>query len=43
MILQYLDAERHGGRLWIATMQEIAAYCEARDQFDVTGSRSDIP
>jgi hypothetical protein len=40
-ILLYMDAERRRGRLWIATMQEIAAYCEARDQFDVAGNRSE--
>jgi len=30
-ILHYLDTERRSGRLWIATMQELAAYCEARE------------
>ena len=29
-ILEYADKQRQQGRLWIATMQEIAIYCEAR-------------
>jgi peptidoglycan/xylan/chitin deacetylase (PgdA/CDA1 family) len=35
-ILHYIDAERRSGRLWVATMQDLAAYCEARDQFDLS-------
>jgi peptidoglycan/xylan/chitin deacetylase (PgdA/CDA1 family) len=31
-IIQYLDSERKAGRVWVATMAEIAAYCEAREQ-----------
>jgi peptidoglycan/xylan/chitin deacetylase (PgdA/CDA1 family) len=34
-IIQYLDLERRKGRLWIATMQELAAYCEAREHLQV--------
>jgi peptidoglycan/xylan/chitin deacetylase (PgdA/CDA1 family) len=32
VILEYLAAERSRGRLWITTMRELAAYCEAREQ-----------
>jgi peptidoglycan/xylan/chitin deacetylase (PgdA/CDA1 family) len=31
-ILQYLDSQRQGGRVWIATMADIVAYCEARER-----------
>jgi peptidoglycan/xylan/chitin deacetylase (PgdA/CDA1 family) len=34
-ILQYMAAERRRGRLWITTMQELAAYCEAREQLQL--------
>jgi len=30
-ILEYADKERSRGNLWIATMKEIAGYCEARE------------
>jgi hypothetical protein len=30
-ILQYIDSRRRGGRLWVATMRELASYCEARE------------
>jgi peptidoglycan/xylan/chitin deacetylase (PgdA/CDA1 family) len=30
-ILKYADKERYYGNLWIATMREIACYCEARE------------
>jgi hypothetical protein len=39
-ILKYLAAERHAGRIWIATMSELASYCEARatTNLSVTGA-----
>ena len=40
-ILQYIDCERRRGRLWVATMQDLAAYCEAREQFDLTTQRGE--
>jgi hypothetical protein len=30
--LQYLDSQRKAGVVWIATMADIAAYCEARER-----------
>jgi peptidoglycan/xylan/chitin deacetylase (PgdA/CDA1 family) len=30
-ILQYIDRQRQAGLVWVATMAEIAAYCEARE------------
>jgi hypothetical protein len=30
-ILEYIDNQRQAGLVWIATMAEIAAYCEARE------------
>jgi peptidoglycan/xylan/chitin deacetylase (PgdA/CDA1 family) len=39
-ILQYLTTERQKGSLWIATMQDIAAYCEARERLQVTTQRT---
>ena len=35
-ILAYMDAERRSGRLWVATMQELAAYCEARERLQLS-------
>jgi peptidoglycan/xylan/chitin deacetylase (PgdA/CDA1 family) len=35
-ILDYMASERRRGRLWIATMQDLAAYCEAREQIQLT-------
>lgn len=40
-ILRYLDGERACGRLWITTMQELAAYCEARECLDLRIERSE--
>ena len=40
-ILQYMAAERRRGRLWITTMQELAAYCEARDQLKLSVERDE--
>jgi len=40
-ILQYMAAERQRGRLWITTMQELAAYCEAREQLHLRIDRRD--
>ncbi len=34
-ILRLIDAERRNGRLWVATMHDIAAYCEAREQLSL--------
>ena len=31
-IIQYIDAQRRKGLVWIATMGEISAYCEARER-----------
>ena len=39
-ILAELAARSQGGRLWVATMQEIAAYCEARSQTSLTVERT---
>jgi hypothetical protein len=38
-ILRYIDAERRDGRLWVATMQDLAAYCEARERLQLTTER----
>jgi peptidoglycan/xylan/chitin deacetylase (PgdA/CDA1 family) len=38
-ILHYIDAERRSGRLWVATMRDLAAYCEAREQLQLTVER----
>jgi hypothetical protein len=40
-ILAYLDGERRTGRLWIATLQQLAAYCEAREQMSVRVAQTD--
>jgi hypothetical protein len=40
-ILQYIADERRGGRLWVATMREVAAYCEAREQLHVAAEQSE--
>jgi len=37
-ILQYIDSERKSGRLWVATMQDLTAYCEARERLQLTTS-----
>jgi peptidoglycan/xylan/chitin deacetylase (PgdA/CDA1 family) len=34
-ILQYLAVERQSGRLWVATLQQLAAYCEVRERISV--------
>jgi hypothetical protein len=39
-ILQYIDSQRKAGLVWIATMGEIAAYCEAREQLQPVVERS---
>jgi peptidoglycan/xylan/chitin deacetylase (PgdA/CDA1 family) len=31
-ITQYIDSQRKAGLVWVATMAEIAAYCEARER-----------
>jgi len=31
-IIQYIDSQRKAGLVWIATMADIAAYCEARER-----------
>jgi peptidoglycan/xylan/chitin deacetylase (PgdA/CDA1 family) len=38
-ILEYMAAERQRGGLWITTMQELAGYCEAREQLQLTVER----
>lgn len=38
-ILQYVDAERSKGRLWVATMTDLASYCEAREKFHLAVER----
>ena len=38
-ILDYMDAERRSGRLWVATMQEIVAYCETRERLQLRVER----
>lgn len=40
-ILQYIADERRGGRLWVATIRDVAAYCEAREQLHVAAERSE--
>jgi peptidoglycan/xylan/chitin deacetylase (PgdA/CDA1 family) len=40
-ILQYIDCERRSGRLWAATMRDLAAYCEAREQLQLNTERSE--
>jgi peptidoglycan/xylan/chitin deacetylase (PgdA/CDA1 family) len=40
-ILTYMDSERRNGRLWVTTMQELAAYCEAREQLQLNVRRSE--
>jgi hypothetical protein len=39
-ILDYIAHERRGGRLWVTTMQDLAAYCEAREQLELTTERT---
>jgi hypothetical protein len=39
-ILEYIDSQRSAGRLWVTTMRDLAAYCEARQQLDVTVERT---
>jgi|GEM_PF-402456 len=34
-IVQYMAKLQREGRLWVATMEELAAYCEAREQTDL--------
>jgi peptidoglycan/xylan/chitin deacetylase (PgdA/CDA1 family) len=40
-ILQYMDSERRSGRLWITTMQDLAAYCEARERLQLRTERGE--
>jgi hypothetical protein len=40
-ILGYLTAERRQGRLWVATMQDIAAYCDVRERLQLTCSQGE--
>jgi len=40
-ILRYIDSERQRGRVWITTMGDLAAYCEAREQIMLTPVRQD--
>jgi peptidoglycan/xylan/chitin deacetylase (PgdA/CDA1 family) len=39
-ILSHIDSERRSGRLWVATMRDLAAYCEAREQLELTTERN---
>jgi peptidoglycan/xylan/chitin deacetylase (PgdA/CDA1 family) len=41
VILQYLSAERRAGRLWITTMKDLAAYCEARERLRLSIERDE--
>ncbi len=38
-ILHYIDCERRGGCLWVTTMRDLAAYCEAREQLQLRTER----
>jgi peptidoglycan/xylan/chitin deacetylase (PgdA/CDA1 family) len=38
-ILEYMATERDQNRLWVTTMHELAAYCEAREQVALTVTR----
>jgi peptidoglycan/xylan/chitin deacetylase (PgdA/CDA1 family) len=38
-ILRYIDSERRDGRLWVTTMEDVAAYYEAREQFQLRTER----
>jgi len=38
-ILRYIDSERRGGRLWVTTMRDLAAYCEARERLQLRTER----
>jgi hypothetical protein len=38
-ILRYVDSERRTGRLWVTTMGDLAAYCEAREQIQLKVER----
>jgi peptidoglycan/xylan/chitin deacetylase (PgdA/CDA1 family) len=38
-IIQYIDSQRQEGRVWVATMAEIAAYCEARERLGLEVTR----
>jgi hypothetical protein len=38
-ILQYLASEQKSGRIWVATMRDLASYCEAREQMQVTAKQ----
>jgi peptidoglycan/xylan/chitin deacetylase (PgdA/CDA1 family) len=40
-ILKYVDSERKSGRLWVAPMSELVAYCEAREHLDLNLHRSE--
>jgi len=40
-ILRHIDSKRSEGSVWIATMAEIASYCEARHTLDLDVQRSD--
>jgi hypothetical protein len=35
-ILQYVDSQRRSGRLWVTTMSDLSAYCEARKQLKLS-------
>jgi hypothetical protein len=38
-IANHVQAERRKGRLWVATMEQLAAYCEARDRLSLRMTR----
>jgi peptidoglycan/xylan/chitin deacetylase (PgdA/CDA1 family) len=40
-ILGHIDSERRRGKLWVTTMQDVAAYCEAREQLQLSTERHD--
>jgi len=38
-ILEHINAERNAGRVWVATMGDLAAYCEARERVQISVER----
>ena len=36
-----MDSERRSGRLWVTTMQELAAYCEARERLKLRAEQGE--
>jgi peptidoglycan/xylan/chitin deacetylase (PgdA/CDA1 family) len=40
-IIQYIDSQRKKGLVWVATMGEIAAYCEAREKLSLEVTKTE--